>query len=209
MGPGRGPMGPGRGPRGPGGHMMGSGEKAKDFRKAMKSLLLYMKDYKIGILVAILFAILSTIATIVGPKTLGKATTALFEGIMAQIQGTGSVDFDAIGRIILIVLALYVVSALFSYIQGWLMANVSTKLSYRLRKELSEKLNRMPLKYFDNTTQGEVLSHFTNDVDTVNQSLSQSLRQLITSIVTVIGVAVMMFTISWQMTLVAFIIIPL
>lgn len=201
----RGMMGPRRGPMG----RMGTGEKPKDFRKAMKSLLMYMKDFKVIIIISILFAIVSTAATIAGPKILGNATTTLFEGIMAQIQGTGSIDFDAIGRIILFVFALYLGSALFSYTQGWLMANVSTKLAYRLRKELSEKLNRMPLKYFDGTTQGQVLSHFTNDVDTVNQTLSQTLSQIITSFVSVIGVLIMMLSISWQMTLVTFVVIPL
>ena len=157
-----------------------------------------------------IFAIASTIFTIVGPKILGKATTKLFEGVMAQIAGTGSIDFDYIGQIILIVrLGLYLVSALFSYIQGWIMASVSMNITYRFRKDISEKINRMPLKYFDGTNHGEVLSRITNDVDTVSQTLNQSLSQIITSVTTVVGVLVMMFTISWLMTLVALVIIPL
>ncbi|MDX1378550.1 MAG: ABC transporter ATP-binding protein, partial [Anaerolineales bacterium] len=140
---------------------------------------------------------------------LGQATTTLFEGVMAEIAGTGSIDFDAIRRIALITLGLYLVSAFFAYIQGWIMADVSTNIAYRFRQDISEKMNRMPLKYFDGTTHGEVLSRITNDVDTVNQTLSQSMTQIITSLVTVIGVLVMMFSISWAMTLVALIIIPL
>lgn len=199
---------PRRGPMG-GGHGMSTGEKPKDFKKALKSLLVYLREYRILIIISIIFAIGSTIAAILGPKILGRATTLLFEGVMENIRGTGEVDFEGIGEIIITVIILYVGSAIFAYVQGWLMANVSTKLSYRLRQDLSQKLNRMPLKYFDGTTQGEVLSRFTNDVDTVNQTMSQNLSQLITSIATVIGVAVMMLSISWQMTLVALIVVPL
>ena len=203
-----GPMrGPGGG--GPGGHMMMPGEKARNFRGTMLKLIAYLDQYKLGILVVFVFAIASTASNIAGPKILGNATTKLFEGVMAQLGGTGEIDFAYIGQIILATLGLYLVSTLFAYIQGWIMANVSTNIAYRFRRDISEKMNRMPLKYFDGTTHGEVLSRITNDVDTVNQTLSQSLTQIITSLVTVIGVLVMMFSISWQMTLVALIIIPL
>ena len=204
--PGRG--GPGRG--GPMGHMIGApGAKAQDFKGTMKKLIVYLGKYRTAIIIVFIFAIASTAANIAGPKILGQATTTLFEGVMAQLAGTGSIDFDAIGRIALITLGLYLISALFAYIQGWIMADVSTNIAYRFRRDISEKMNRMPLRYFDGTTHGEVLSRITNDVDTVNQTLSQSMTQIITSLVTVIGVLVMMFSISWLMTLVALIIIPL
>jgi ATP-binding cassette, subfamily B, multidrug efflux pump len=199
-----------RGPMGHGGPMaMMPGEKARDFKGTMRKLIEYLSAYRIQIIVVFIFAIASTIASIAGPKILGQATTKLFAGVMAQLGGNGSIDFDYIGRIVLITLGLYVASLLFGYIQGWIMANVSTNIAYRFRRDISEKINRMPLKYFDGTTHGEVLSRITNDVDTVNQTLSQSLTQIITSIVTVIGVLVMMLSISWLMTLVALIIIPL
>jgi ATP-binding cassette subfamily B protein len=190
------------------GRMM-KGDKAKDFKGSMLKLISYLGKYRITIIIAIIIAIASTAANIVGPKILGEATTELFEGLLAVVRGTGEVDFDFIGRIILIVLALYVSSAIFRYIQGWIMARVSTDISYRLRKDISEKINRMELKYYDRTTQGEILSRITNDVDTINQTLSQSITQIITSIITVLGILVMMFTISWLMTLVALVIIPL
>ncbi len=192
------------------GHMMGaSGAKVQDFKGTMKKLIAYLGKYRSAIIIVFVFAIASTAANIAGPKILGQATTKLFEGVMAQLAGTGSIDFDAIGRIALITLGLYLISALFAYIQGWIMADVSTNIAYRFRRDISEKMNRMPLKYFDGTTHGEVLSRITNDVDTVNQTLSQSLTQIITSLVTVVGVLVMMFSISWLMTLVALVIIPL
>jgi len=185
------------------------GAKARDFGGTMRKLIEYLGAYRLPILFVIVMAIASTAANIVGPKILGQATTKLFEGVMAQLSGSGSIDFEYIGRIALITLGLYLLSALFAYIQGWIMANVSTDISYRFRRDISQKINRMPLKYFDTTTHGEVLSRITNDVDTVNQTLSQSLTQIITSVVTVIGVLVMMFSISWVMTLVALVIIPL
>ncbi|HOT92536.1 MAG TPA: ABC transporter ATP-binding protein [Anaerolineae bacterium] len=185
------------------------GEKARDFKGTMRKLLAYLGKYKFALVIVALMAVASTVANIAGPKILGKATTRLFEGVLAQIAGTGGIDFDAIGRILLTVLALYLASALFSYIQGWIMANISTNIAYRFRKDIAEKINRMPLKYFDNVTHGEVLSRITNDVDTVNQTLSQSLTQIITSTVTVVGVLVMMLSISWLMTLVALLMIPL
>ena len=200
--------GPNRG--GPMGHMMAAPDsKAQDFMGTMKKLVAYLGKYRTSIIIVFIFAVASTAANIAGPKILGEATTTLFEGVMAQLAGSGSIDFNAIGRIVLITLSLYLISALFAYIQGWIMADVSTNIAYRFRRDISEKMNRMPLKYFDGTTHGEVLSRITNDVDTVNQTLSQSMTQIITSLVTVVGVLVMMLSISWVMTLVALIIIPL
>jgi ATP-binding cassette subfamily B multidrug efflux pump len=200
----RGPMGHG-GPR-----AMMRGEKARDFKGTMRKLIQYLGSYRIPILVVMLFAVASTTFSIVGPKILGKATTKLFEGVMAEISGTGTgIDFGYIGQILLITLALYLGSSLFAFIQGWIMSRISTDITYRFRKDISEKINRMPFKYFDTTSQGEVLSRITNDVDTVNQTLNQSLSQIITSVITVVGVLIMMLTISWQMTLVALLIVPL
>jgi ATP-binding cassette subfamily B protein len=192
-------------------HMsMMKGDKARNFKGTMSRLIEYLGSYKIGILIVMIFAVASTIFNIAGPKILGRATTILFEGVMEKIAGTGSgIDFDAIGRIILITLALYLGSSLFGYIQGWIMSGISMDITYRFRKDIAEKIDRMPFKYFDNTSQGEVLSRITNDVDTVSQTLNQSLSQIITSVVTVVGVLIMMLTISWQMTLVALLIIPL
>ncbi|MDP3184442.1 MAG: ABC transporter ATP-binding protein, partial [Anaerolineales bacterium] len=202
-----GPMGMGRG--GPMG-MMTKGEKPRDFKGTMVKLIKYLSSYKVAITIVLVFAIASTIASIVGPKILGKATTTLFEGVMSQIAGTGSgIDFTYIGRIIVLTLTLYLLSAMFSYIQGWIMSDVSMNITYRFRKDIAEKINRMPLRYFDGTNHGEVLSRITNDVDTVSQTLNQSLTLIITSVLTVIGVLVMMFSISWLMTLVSLIIIPL
>ncbi|HAX71462.1 MAG TPA: multidrug ABC transporter ATP-binding protein [Anaerolineae bacterium] len=202
-----------QGPRmgGPiGGQMMGAPtSKVRDFKGTMRKLIEYLGAYRLPIIIVFIFAVASTAASIAGPKILGNATTKLFEGVMAELNGSGTIDFDYIGRIALITLGLYLVSALFAYIQGWIMANVSTDISYRFRRDLSEKINRMPLKYFDGTTHGEVLSRITNDVDTLNQTLSQSMTQIITSLVTVVGVLVMMFSISWAMTLVALVVIPL
>lgn len=206
MGQGRpGGMGFGRG--GPGAMM--KGEKARDFKGTIRKLLAYLKPFRAKIAIVFLFAIGSTVFSIVGPKILGTATTKLFEGIMAKVSGAGNVDFGAIGRILLTVLALYLTSAVFGYIQGWIMSGVSIKITYTFRKDLLAKINRMPLRYFDGTNHGEVLSRMTNDVDTVNQTLSQSLSQMITSVVSVLGVIVMMFSISWQMTLVALLILPI
>jgi len=197
------PMG-GGGPR-----AMMRGEKPRDFRGTMTKLINYLGQYRILILVVMLFAIASTVFSIVGPKILGKATTKLFEGVLAKIAGTGTIDFTYIGNIILLVLGLYLISALFAYIQGWIMSGVSMNITYRFRKDISQKINHMPLRYFDGTNHGEILSRVTNDVDTVSQTLNQSLTQIITSITTLIGVLVMMLTISWQMTLVAVAMLPL
>ena len=188
---------------------MMAGDKATDFRGTMVKLINYLGKYKSAVLIVMLFAVGSTAASILGPKLMGNATTKLFEGVMAQLAGTGEIDFTYIGQIVLGTLALYLISALFAYIQGWIMADVSTNIAYRFRRDIEEKINRMPLKYFDTTTHGEVLSRITNDVDTINQTLSQSLTQIITSAVTVVGVLVMMLSISWQMTLAALIVIPL
>jgi ATP-binding cassette subfamily B multidrug efflux pump len=186
------------------------GEKARDFKGTMRKLIQYLGSYKIAFVIVMLFAVASTIFNIAGPKILGKATTKLFEGVMGQIAGTGTgIDFGYIGRILLTTLALYLGSSLFGFIQGWIMSRISTDITYRFRKDIADKINRMPFKYFDRTSQGEVLSRITNDVDTVNQTLNQSLSQIITSVVTVVGVLVMMLTISWHMTLVALLIVPL
>ncbi|MEA4909880.1 MAG: ABC transporter ATP-binding protein [Chloroflexi bacterium] len=207
------PQEPRRGPMGGfGGHrgvMMG-GEKARDFKGTMIKLLEYLRVHRASILIVMLFAIASTIFTILGPKILGQATTRLFEGVMAQIAGTGEgIDFAYIGNIILVLIGLYLVASLFSFIQGWIMSGVSMQVTYQFRKDIAEKIDRMPLKYFDGTNHGEVLSRVTNDVDTVSQTLNQSLTQIITSVTTVIGVLVMMFSISWTMALVTLLIVPL
>jgi ATP-binding cassette subfamily B protein len=191
-----------------GGPIIMGGAKIKNFKGTMKRLVAYMGQYKGAVIVVWLIALASTAFSIMGPKVLGKATTRLFEGVMAKIAGSGSIDFDYIGKIVLFTLGLYLVSALFSYVQGWLMSGIAVKITYRFRKDISEKMNRMPLKYFDGTSHGEVLSRITNDVDVVNQTLSQSLTQLITSIATVIGVLAIMFSISWILTLVALVIMP-
>ena len=159
------------------GRGMQPGEKPKDLKKSVKKLMQYIAKYKIGIFVVMLFAAFSTIFNVAGPKILGKATTALSEGLMKKIQGTGSIDFHKIGLILLIVLALYLASALFSFVQGWIMTGITQKVCYRLRREISEKINRMPMKYFESRTYGEVLSRITNDVDTLGQGLNQVLQR--------------------------------
>jgi ATP-binding cassette, subfamily B, multidrug efflux pump len=199
-----GQRGMGHGPRG----MMHGGDKARNFKGTMKKLIEHLSVYKFSIIAVLIFAIASASFSIVGPKILGNATTKLFEGVLAKITGTGNIDFDYIGRIIISLLGLYLLSSLFGYIQGWIMSSVSMKVSYQFRKDISEKINRLPLKYFDSTNQGEVLSRVTNDVDTLGQTLNQSLSQIITSVTTVIGVFIMMLTISWRMTLIALGIIP-
>ncbi len=201
----------GPGPFGGGpGHMMMRGEKAKDFKGTMLRLIEYLREYRLAFLVVMIFAIGSTIFGILGPKILGKATTRLFEGVMAQIAGTGQgIDFPYIGNILLLMLGLYLLSTMFAYIQGWIMADVSAQITYRFRKEIAAKINRMPLRYFDGTNHGEVLSRVTNDVDTISQTLNQSLSQIITSGVTVIGTLAMMISINGWMTLAALIVIPL
>jgi ATP-binding cassette, subfamily B, multidrug efflux pump len=198
------PMGGGGGPR-----AMMRGEKPRDFKGTMAKLIKYLGAYRIAIIIVMLVAVASTAFSIAGPKILGNATTKLFAGVLAQIAGTGSIDFDYIGTIILEVTALYVLSAILSYIQGWVMTNIAINITYRFRKDIAAKINRMPLRYFDGTNHGEVLSRVTNDVDTISQTLNQSLTQIITSLTTVIGILIMMLTISWQMTLVALVIVPI
>lgn len=191
---------------GPGGMM--PGEKAKNFKGTLKKMLTYMGKYKIALVGVLIFAIAGTAFNIIGPKILSKATTELFNGLVAKVSGTGSIAFDKIGRILLILLALYIVSALFSFVQGWIMTGISQKMCFRMRKEISEKINRLPFGYFESKTVGEVLSRITNDIDTLGMSLNQSITQLITSVTTLIGVLIMMLSISPLMTLIAIVILP-
>ena len=197
-----------RGPAGHGPGPMAAGEKAKDFKGTMKKLLGYMKRFLPGIVLVLLCAAASTIFSIFGPKVLGQATTKLFEGLIAMLTGTGSIDFNAIGRILLILGGLYLLSALLSYVQGWVMAGVATKLSYSMRTDISRKLDKLPLSYFDRVPHGEVLSRITNDVDTITQTLNQSLSQIVSNVTMMIGVLCMMLSISLSMTLVAICILP-
>ena len=183
-------------------------ERAKDFKGTLRQLLSALRQYKLSLIVVMVFAILSTIFNIAGPKILAKATTALATGWIAKLRGTGSIDFAYIGKILLTLLAMYLCSAAFSFIQGWLMTGLSQKVCYDFRRQISEKINRLPLAYFEKRTVGEVLSRITNDVDTLGQSLNQSITQLITSITTMIGVLIMMLTISPTMTLIAILILP-
>ncbi len=192
---------------GPG--VMPQGEKANNFKGAMRDLFKYMRAYIPQIIFTIICAIAACVFSIVGPSILGQATTVLYEGVMNMVTGTGGIDFAAIQRILLFLLIIYVISALLNYVQGFLMAGVATKISYNMRRDLSEKINRMPLSYFDRMPQGEVLSRITNDVDTVSQTLNQSLSQMIIAITTVIGVIVMMLSISPVMTLIAFCVLPI
>ncbi len=197
--------GPGGGPG-----IMAGGEKPKNFKATLRKLVKELSQYKVLIIIVFIFAALSAFLMILGPKILGNITTELFEGLMNKIRGTGEgINFDSIKQTILFLLGLYVGSTLLAYIQGWIMSGVSAKITYRLREQISLKINSLPLKYFDKTSQGEVLSRVTNDVDTISRTLSQSLTQMITSLTTVIGVIFMMFSISWQMTLVALLILPL
>ena len=196
--PSPGPMGRGR----------MNGEKAKDFSGAVKKLLRYMSKYKIRLIGMMIFAIVGTVFNIVGPKILGKATTELFNGLVAKVNGTGGIDFDKIGKILLWTLGLYLCSAAFSFVQGFIMTGISNDVSYSLRKDISGKMNRLPMKYYESRTYGEVLSRITNDVDTLQQGLNQSITQLITSVTTLIGVFIMMLRINVWMTLCALLILP-
>lgn len=194
---------------GPGGPGFGiPGDKPKDFKGTLRRLVGALGRYRVAVVAVLLVAVASTVFTIIGPRVLGRATTTLFEGVLAGIAGTGGVDFAAIGTILLTVLALYLASSIAGFIQGWIMAGISAKMTYRFRRDLAEKINRLPLSYFDGTSHGEVLSRITNDVDTVNRTLSQSLSQIVTSVVTVLGVLVMMFSISAVMTLVSLVVLP-
>ncbi len=200
-GPGRRGMGHGHGPMVP-------GEKAKDFKGSFQKLVAYIGKYKIAIVIVMVFATVSTVFSVLGPKIMGKATTALAEGLMGKIAGTGGIDFSYIGEILILTLGLYLVSTVFSFFQGWIMSTVTQRVCYRMRKEISEKINRMPMKYFESRTYGEVLSRITNDVDTLGQGLNQSITQIITSVATMAGVLVMMLSISPLMTVIALVILP-
>ena len=189
-------------------HRGGPGEKPKDLTGTLRRLLGTMGRFRVAFLAVLVFAALSTIFNIAGPKVLAKATNALATGWMAMITGTGGIDFGYIGKVLLILLGMYLISAGFSFTQGWLMSGVSQKLCYDLRRQISEKINRLPLAYFEKRTVGEVLSRITNDVDTLGQSLNQSVTTLITSITTLIGVLIMMLSISPAMTLIAVLILP-
>ncbi len=195
------PMGgPGRG--------MVPGEKAKDLKGAIGKMLRYMGKYKIAVVFVMIIAACSTVFSVVGPKVLGKATTALATGLMAKVAGTGGIDFTYIGKILIFVLGLYLLSSVLSFLQGWIMTGITQKICYRMRKEITEKINRMPMKYFESRTYGEVLSRITNDVDTLGMGLNQSVTQIITSTATIIGVLVMMLSISPLMTLIALVVLP-
>lgn len=190
------------------GHGMMPGEKAKDFKGSTLRLLSYMGKFKFALIGVLLFAVGSTLFNVVGPKILGQATTELFSGLVAKVQGAGSINFGKIGTILLLLLGLYLLSALFSFIQGWIMTGVTQRLCYRLRRDISEKIHRMPMKYFESKTVGEVLSRITNDIDTLGQSLNQSVTQLITSVTTIIGIIIMMLSINTIMTGVTIVILP-
>ena len=199
----------------PGGPMGGpmrrgqSTEKPKDFKKTTKKLIdSYLSKYKIGIIIVIIFAIGSTIFTIVGPKILGNATTEIFNGIVSKLSGGSGIDFGKIGQIAIMLLGLYLLSAIFSFVQGFTMTGIAQKLTYRIRNDIAVKINKLPMNYFDKRTNGEVLSIITNDIDTLSMNLNQSITQIITSICTIIGILIMMFSISWQMTLISLVILP-
>ena len=215
---GGGPPGGGPGGRGPGGGgpmgrhgPMMEGEKAKNFKDTMKTLMGYLRPYRVAIILTLVFSVIGTVFSIIGPKLIGEATNKLFEGVMAKIMNVpgAAIDFNYIGRIALILLGLYLIGTLFQYLQGWVMSGIAMKMTYQFRKNIAEKIARLPLKYFDTRTHGEVLSRVTNDVDTVSNTLSQNLSNLVTSVTTIIGVLVMMLWISWQMTLTMLLILPL
>ena len=195
-----------RGPMRPGPGFVG--EKQKDFKGSSKKLIKYLGKYWIAIVIVMIFAAASTVFSVAGPKVMGKATTALAEGLMDKISGTGGIDFDYIAKVLLFTLGLYIISAVFMFIQGLIMTNITQKTCYRMRKEIVEKINRMPMKYFESRTYGEVLSRITNDVDTLGQSLNQSITQVITSVATLIGTLVMMLSISPLMTIISIVILP-
>ncbi len=199
-----------RKPRGPmGGHGMGPTEKAKNFKGSIGKLIKYMGRYKFAILIVVIFAAIATVFSVAGPKVMAKATTELAEGLMKKIAGTGGINFSFIAKILLITLGLYAASSVFNFIQGWVMTTISQRVCYRMRKEISLKINRMPMKYFESRTYGEVLSRITNDVDTLGMALNQSVTQIITSVATIIGVLVMMISISPLMTLIAVVVLPI
>ncbi|WP_420488267.1 ABC transporter ATP-binding protein [Gottfriedia acidiceleris] len=188
---------------------MAPGQKAKDFKGSMSKLMSYLGAHKKTIVFVFILAIISTVFTILGPKILGKATDEIFSGVMKQISGTGKINFGKISEIGLWLISLYLLSSLFAYLQGYVMSGVTMKVTFKLRSDINDKLHKLPLSYFDQTSHGEVLSRITNDVDTINQTLNQSLTQIITSITSIIGITIMMISISWQLTLVALCILPL
>ena len=193
---------------GPGGPGM-AGEKAKDFKGTVGKLLTYMGVYKIALLFVAIFSIVSTVLSIQGPKILGGATDELFNGLVAKIQGTGGIDYDALAAILIKLVVIYAVSALLSLLMGFIMTHITQRITYRMRKELNEKINRLPMQFFDRQQHGEVLSIITNDVDMLSMNLNQSIIQLITSITTILGVLWMMFSIDWVLTIVALLILPI
>ena len=195
------------GPGGPGG--FNPNDKVKDFKGTLKKIINYIGGYKFGIIIVAVFAIFAAIFSIIGPKILGGATTEVFSGVMRQVSGGDGIDFGIIGNIILTLIILYLISALFSLLQGLIMTKISNNITYKLRKELSEKIYSLPFSYYDKTTNGDVLSRLTNDVDTINQGLNQSTTQIISSITTLVGVLIMMLTISWQLTLITLISLPI
>ena len=197
-----------RGPMGGHGPGMRPTEKAKDFKGSMGKLFRYMSRYKLRFVMVFIFAVAGTVFNIAGPKILGKATTELFNGLVAKVNGTGSINFSKIGMILLWTLGLYLASACFSFIQGWIMTGISNDVTYNLRKDISKKINKLPLNYFESRTNGEILSRVTNDVDTLQMSINQSMTQLITSVTTLIGVFIMMLSINVWMTLAAVLILP-
>ncbi len=210
-GPGNFGFGPGGGRGGPGGMMGMPVQKAKNFKVTLKRLIGYLKPHRFALFIVFATAVLSTVFSILGPKIMGKATTKLFEGLVAKINGVpgAKIDFSYIWQILLVLAALYIISALFSYIQQYVMASVAQRTVNDLRKDVNEKLAELPLKFFDSRTNGEILSRAVNDVDNISGTLQQSLTQLITSVVTLIGVVVMMLTISWFMTLITIVTLPL
>ena len=193
-------------------HKGGKGpvEKAKDFKGTTKKLVKdYLSKYKFALIIVMLFAIGSTVFYIVGPKILGNATTEIFNGLVNKLSGKGGIDFDKVGQILLMLFTFYVISSIFSFVQSFVMANISQKLTYSMRKEIARKINKLPMNYFDKKTNGEVLSIITNDIDTLGMNLNQSITQIITSICTLVGIAIMMLSISWQMTLISLIVMPI
>ena len=198
-----GPMG---GPR-RGSHKI---EKAKDVKGTLKKLIKnYMTQYKVALIVVFIFAIGSTIFTIVGPKILGNATTEVYNGLVSKVSGGNGIDFGKIGKILLTLFGLYIISAIFSFVQGFTMTNIAQKITYKIRNDLSLKINKLPMKFFDKKTHGEVLSIITNDIDTLSMNLNQSITQIITTICTIIGILIMMLSISWQMTIISLVILPI
>lgn len=195
---------------GPMGRGQRATEKPKDFKKTTKKLLdSYLSKYKIGLIVVIIFAIGSTIFTIVGPKILGNATTEIYNGIISKLSGGSGIDFGKIAEIAILLLGLYLLCAIFSFVQGFTMTGIVQKLTYKIRNDIIAKINKLPMNYFDKRTNGEVLSIITNDIDTLSMNMSQSITQIITSVCTIIGILIMMFSISWQMTLISLVILPI